>query len=442
MHCHTNPYEGQEPYIFLSFCQEDAPSLLPILRQMTMDGYRIWYDEGSRAEETWQDTVQNHLEDCHVVIVFVSQHSTLSHRCNSEIIHALKCGKKVLPIALDEAPLPKGLGMLLKQLQCLRRSYFASDRALVRAVCHAEECKACLAGPAPGVQQAQIPPDPIEHTGEHTVFPPPEFQSKQQLDAIGTTQAPNPDQNTAGQMESVPVEPVEDLSEATVIEKPDLDEVTVKTNHGCLALLFHPLRGRCYTLRKAQTKLGRSPIKCDVVIEGNKTISKHHADIIQYEGKCFLLDVGSANGTYAAGTGLEAGKQVLLSNPAVFQLNDETLVLVSGLLARKLSGKKNVPILLNEAHTAARVMDGEILFLNRNNKWPDGTLSDVKIHRAAHAVLKQEADGIYLIDESPEDGNSTYCNGSRMHQGDTRRLTSGDHIRLGDTVLEYLSITI
>ena len=79
--------------------------------------------------------------------------------------------------------------------------------------------------------------------------------------------------------------------------------------------------------------------------------------------------------------------------------------------------------------------------LNRNNHWKDGTLSDPKVHRSAHAMLARKADGIYLVDTAPEKGNGTFLNDVRLKHGASCILTSGDRIRLGDTTLEFISIT-
>ena len=49
---------------------------------------------------------------------------------------------------------------------------------------------------------------------------------------------------------------------------------------------------------------------------------------------------------------------------------------------------------------------------------------------------------IYLVDETPENGNGTYLNGSRLPRGGAKLLSSGDQIRLGNTTLEFFSIEI
>ena len=179
-----------------------------------------------------------------------------------------------------------------------------------------------------------------------------------------------------------------------------------------------------------------------MAIYGNDSISKVHAIIRQTRQKCYIEDANSSNGTYLNGEQIKPGEQIPLDNPAIFQLNDETLILLSGPIARKFDKKPSISLLINEEGTAVRIMDSDTMALNRNNKWPDGTLADPKVHRAGHALLAQRKDGVYLIDVSPEKGNGTYLNGSRLFHGTEKCLSSGDRIRLGDTTLEFFSIEI
>ena len=41
MFCRVVPYEGNEPYIFLSYCHKDQAKVYPIFEQMAFDGYRL-----------------------------------------------------------------------------------------------------------------------------------------------------------------------------------------------------------------------------------------------------------------------------------------------------------------------------------------------------------------------------------------------------------------
>lgn len=220
------------------------------------------------------------------------------------------------------------------------------------------------------------------------------------------------------------------------------NDVTILIHNRVTALLFHVRAGRAYTLRKPQTKLGRSPIKCDVVLEGNDSISKLHAELRCYNQKFFLLDAGSKNGTYLQGEQLSAGSQVQLPNPACFHLNNEPMILATGDTARAITAAGYAALLVNSDSTNALLLDSDVTRLNRSSKWFDGTLNDPSVHRAAHAQIRRFRNDYYLVDESPEHGNGTCVNEYTLRHGEARRLNSGDIIRLGDTALSFVTIQL
>lgn len=488
MFCRAIPYEGEEPYIFVSYCHGDKGRVYPILEQLALDGYRAWYDVGNQPGQNWLENIETHLENCRAVIAFISQRSSDSNNCNKEIIYAMKCGKKVVPVLIEEAALPRGLRMQLVDLHYLERRNFPTDQALLKKCYETEELAACRSA------AGAIPLRPVEISGQENNRQPENRQDNaiagmqqvrvfrkkkvQKERYVDKTVAPPPQEPPVHQppQPEEPQEPIhqeeetrvpihlEEETEKTVLipeentETGDYgqmeEEKTVLVDGGVteedptvcvsrnLAILLHLRQGVAYKVRSPQITLGRSRIRCDVAIEGNASISKVHAIIRQTNRCCYIEDANSSNGTYVCGQPIAPGQQMPLENPGIFQLYDETMILISGPLARTLERQGTAVLLLNEGGTAARVLEGDSLPLNRNNKWPDGTLTDGKIHRANHARLTRQGEDVYLVDESPERSNGTYLNGSRLARGESRCLTSGDRIRLGDTSLKFISIEI
>lgn len=514
MICRAIPYEGKEPYIFISYCHKDKSQVYPILEQMARDSYQIWYDDGNHAGDEWTDNIENHLEACKAVVAFISNDSSVSHNCKSEITYALKCEKKIVPVLIDNADLPKGMRMQLSYLHYLKKADFPSDQALLRKVYELEECKACkavsgslLLRPEPAAVECKNEEKLAvkkeekvgEASGEHKhggitkvlrkhkelktakpnrndkrgskpilvepkpapvnsktdpVEPKPTLPEKEDMPASGgklmdnngTVTQKDYDESdyTARDMDW-------DNNDATIYddektvyqEDSEDDDVTVRKDFKSImpALLLHPAMGKAYILSMPQAKLGRSSAMCDVVIGGDNSISKHHADIIQYNQKCFLRDENSSNGTYINGKQLNAGEQILLENPAVFQLSDTTLILSSGQPAKDSIREGCVACLINKEGTGACFIGAEPVLLNRKHVWPDGTLSDRTIHREAHARLVRKQGGICLINESAN--NATRVNEEELKPGESRMLSSGDVIRLGErTNLQFVLIEI
>ena len=456
------PYEGKETYIFVSYCHKDKEKVYPMLELLARAGYRLWYDAGNHAGDNWVLNIENHLEDSTVVIAFISENASLSHNCKSEITYAFKCRKKVVPVLIDDSDLPKGFRMQLSNDHLYAWSDFSSDEALLAKIAEIEECKVCKSSDGMIKEREPIKVTPVrvnkkrrKAVGEvkplDVVKEVIEEKSKK-LDKPISTEIQNVDllepQEIATQIlkretESPDIQKKLKEQGVTVCANSiDDNIITICVPRINVAVLIQLGAKRVYTLRLPQTKIGRSPVKCDIVIEGNDSISRYHADIIQHNGNFFLRDANSENGSFVNGEQLEAGGQKLLDNPSIFHLNDEAFILISGDLANSLIKEKAVSLVLNSTCSAFRLVGKAPLLLNRNNAWSDGTLSDRKVHRVAHAQIKQESNGIYLIDESPDGGNGTHLNDNRLMCGESRLLASGDHIRLGDTTLNFMSIKI
>ncbi len=451
MICRAIPYEGKEPYIFMSYCHKDKAKLYPFFEQVVLGGYRIWYDDGNHAGDDWLDNIESHLEDAKVVVAFISADSSLSHNCKSEIVYALKCNKKVIPVLIDNAELPKGLRMQLSHLHYLRCSDYPGDAALIAKLCETAEFTACKA-PAGSLR---LKPDAVPQKEQPPKNEPAPVQKKERTPAFDiknfvlkdlSKPEPEPENNSYADLgdEADNHTVFEcDPGDMTVCDGYESDaDATVRVVNQIPAVLLHPAAEKAYILKKPQTIIGRSPIKCDIVIEGNKSISKLHAEILQYNQKYFLKDSGSSNGTFIKGEAIESGKHIQLETPALFRLNDEALILVTGAQARKILDNGFAALLMNGSSGAVKLLESETLPLNRNSKWPDGTLADVKIHRAAHALVRRSGDAFHLVDESPEGGNGSYLNGSKLARGTSAQLKCGDQIRLGSTTLTFVHITI
>lgn len=486
MICRAIPYEGKDPYIFVSYCHGDGETLYPLFEQMAMDRYRIWYDDGNHAGDDWMDNIENHLEDCKVCLAFISSKSSHSHNCKSEIIYALKCRKKIIPVLIESTELPKGLRVQMSCLHYLKREDFPSERAMLDKIWQVDECSECkqtggsvmlrseaestpagqsgsqsasekgvlfglsqaeIIRPVPKAEPASLSEEaaPVQKKTKKVSFrivekkaaPVPEKDAPESHAPV-----PDPDDEATVYQKYTVSAPEEEDERTMLFQEGDDSDKTVRVQSWDAAVLLHPAMNCSYILRKPQTKLGRSAIKCDVVIEGNDSISKYHADIIQYEQKFYLRDADSTNGTFLNGERLGSGENTILDNPAVFRLNNETLVLVSGASASRLIRQGAAAFLMNEDMTAIRLIDAPVIPLNRKNRWPDGTLSDLEVHRASHAALHWDENGFFLVDETPEKSNGTFLNDIRLRHGETVPLASGDRIRLGKTTLIFYSITL
>ena len=115
------PYEGAEPYVFVSYSHKDSAQVFEILQVLQSQGLRIWYDKGIEWGSEWPDDIAEHISNCQCVMVFHSQNSKKSRNCTHEIYFAVKNEKDILSIYLEEVQLKPGIEM---QLSAFQATYF------------------------------------------------------------------------------------------------------------------------------------------------------------------------------------------------------------------------------------------------------------------------------------------------------------------------------
>ena len=110
-------YEGNEPYIFVSYAHKDSASIFRIIEMLNKRGYRVWYDEGIEPGSEWPEYIANHLLRADVVMAFLTPRSVKSVNCRREINFALSKDKPVLTIFMEDLEVPAGMELQLSAQQ-------------------------------------------------------------------------------------------------------------------------------------------------------------------------------------------------------------------------------------------------------------------------------------------------------------------------------------
>jgi hypothetical protein len=121
-------YEGEDPYLFVSYSHQDAQLVFPEMIQLREAGYNIWYDEGVAASNEWPEEIANAVLGCSVFLCFISPRATESVNCRNEINLALNEKKPFLAIHLEETELPAGLRLRMGDLQAILKNKIPADR--------------------------------------------------------------------------------------------------------------------------------------------------------------------------------------------------------------------------------------------------------------------------------------------------------------------------
>ena len=117
----SNPvaYQGDKPYIFISYAHKDSDLVLPIIARLQQDGYRVWYDEGIAPGSNWDVYISEHLDRCSNVLGFLSKSYVQSQNCRDELALTRAKGKPMNLVYLDQVQLSPGLKMRYGRIQAL-----------------------------------------------------------------------------------------------------------------------------------------------------------------------------------------------------------------------------------------------------------------------------------------------------------------------------------
>jgi hypothetical protein len=125
-------YDGDEPYIFVSYSHEDMAEVYEDLKHLHTQQYRIWYDEGIEPTEAFPARLQRAIEQCAFAIAFLSPRAVASDWVLGEVNFALDQQKQFLAVHLRETRLVAGLAVRLGVKQALLKYQFTPDEYLRR----------------------------------------------------------------------------------------------------------------------------------------------------------------------------------------------------------------------------------------------------------------------------------------------------------------------
>lgn len=153
-------YNGNEPYVFVSYCHADSEQVLPIIQGLQDRGFQVWYDEGIEVGMAWAKYVGERLEQSHCVLAYVTNHFDDSHNCWQELDFAMEEKKRIIAIKADDGrKLSAGMRMRLGSLQAMPYEKYGSVEKILDTLSQAAVLKPCLAA-------AAVPANPMESSAE------------------------------------------------------------------------------------------------------------------------------------------------------------------------------------------------------------------------------------------------------------------------------------
>jgi len=110
------PYQGSESFVFLSYSHKDRRIATELLTFLQFHGIRVWYDAGIPAGENWMNVIADKIDKASAVILLSGENSVGSEHVKTEVLSALRFGRRLIKINLDESKFDAGIEMYLYSL--------------------------------------------------------------------------------------------------------------------------------------------------------------------------------------------------------------------------------------------------------------------------------------------------------------------------------------
>lgn len=119
------PYEGCEPFLFISYSHSDKDAVFSTMVALQRNSYRLWYDDGIHGGDNWMRILAQKIAESCAVILFCSEKAMDSRYVQAEFSHAIKLGKKIYTVILDDSPMAMEFDMFLSKNHMI--DYNAAD---------------------------------------------------------------------------------------------------------------------------------------------------------------------------------------------------------------------------------------------------------------------------------------------------------------------------
>lgn len=137
-------YEGDQPYLFISYSHEDSERVVGLIRKLQGLGVRVWYDYGIPSGSGWAKVIAEHIETCKCFASMLSRDCAVSEHCIEEFNYAHTLKKDILPVFLEECALSSDVAMRVASLQCIKCEHYGNEDELIRIMAVAKILADCF----------------------------------------------------------------------------------------------------------------------------------------------------------------------------------------------------------------------------------------------------------------------------------------------------------
>lgn len=153
------PYEGKEPYVFISYCQQDMELCDSLVNELNARNIRVWFDNAVHIGDMWPDVIADHLKTCRVCILLITNNFVSSVNCNNELAFSTQNSIPAIPLLAEGTNISVGMQMMLSTIKYIK---FDPTRPLpIEKLMESPDLKACVGTePIPADDTDDKPPEP------------------------------------------------------------------------------------------------------------------------------------------------------------------------------------------------------------------------------------------------------------------------------------------
>lgn len=110
-------YEGNQPFVFISYSHKDSDKCAEIRRILDCEHIRYWYDNGLNSGDDWNLVIAQHLIKAEVCLVLMSGDAAASEYVKNELNLAFNHRVKIQTLMLHQFDLPLDVELMLGRYQ-------------------------------------------------------------------------------------------------------------------------------------------------------------------------------------------------------------------------------------------------------------------------------------------------------------------------------------
>ena len=127
----TTAYQGDKPYVFLSYSHKDEELALSVIEYLQEHSFNVWYDESIHSGTQWEDVIIDKIANCSAMVFLATQNSLASDWCRQELNFAKEKGKRFINVVIGSPLFPDWFICDFTCYQFVNESEFASRDAMM-----------------------------------------------------------------------------------------------------------------------------------------------------------------------------------------------------------------------------------------------------------------------------------------------------------------------